>query len=325
MSKINYSNKKKNKDIIIVGPPRSGTTWIGKVLSANEGVKYVHEPDNERVKFLGYYYKKGLHRFSYLKKDSTNEGYLRIFTKALNKKYLFNEGHYNHAFYRATSLTKEKIENNLSGNGINDEKHPLGIELIQPFFNLFLLSDNRKTILKSVHACLSVPYLVKNLEVDVLVVIRNPLAVVSSYVRMKMLEANRHLYRHKRVWNDFIEPRKEKFNKLHTPLEMYGFQVGLLHYALKKYSEELGLTVVRYEEFYPNPKEKFKEIYDDYGLLWNNTVEEYIDALNKKGSGYNTNRNIKEQFFEFKNHLTKTQVAQIIKGYNVFENQFYSF
>jgi hypothetical protein len=40
-------NKINNNPILIAGLPRSGTTWVGEVISQAKDVRYVFEPDNE--------------------------------------------------------------------------------------------------------------------------------------------------------------------------------------------------------------------------------------------------------------------------------------
>src|SRR5438309_11762976 len=35
--------------VLIVGAPRSGTTWVGHALERAPGVIYVHEPDNDSL------------------------------------------------------------------------------------------------------------------------------------------------------------------------------------------------------------------------------------------------------------------------------------
>ena len=42
--------KKSSQPIIISGSPRSGSTWIGRVLSQHPETKYVHEPFNVGIK-----------------------------------------------------------------------------------------------------------------------------------------------------------------------------------------------------------------------------------------------------------------------------------
>ena len=53
------------RPILIVGLPRSGTTWIGQVLSSADRVEYVYEPDNERRSVLAWICKSEMHRFPY--------------------------------------------------------------------------------------------------------------------------------------------------------------------------------------------------------------------------------------------------------------------
>jgi len=37
--------------VLVVGPPRSGTTWIARALAASDGARYVHEPDGDNEPF----------------------------------------------------------------------------------------------------------------------------------------------------------------------------------------------------------------------------------------------------------------------------------
>lgn len=265
-----------------------------------------------------------MHRFPYLPAKSKNKSFSKIFNNALERKQVFNDNLYNHYIYSLLGLTKEKIEGELGNDGFNNESRNLKLNVSSTLVKSLSVPDKRRKIVKTVHAVLSIPYLNQKLDALFIIIVRNPLAVVSSYVRINMPDADRYLYKHPKVWNDFIKPYEEKFNELTTPLEFYGFQIGLFHHVLKKHVEENKLLLVKYEEFYPDPKIKFKKLYQQLGLKWTPRVEKVITQSNKAGKGYNTNRDIKKQFFDWQKHLTKEHIEQIKKGYNVFDNQFYT-
>ena len=72
--------------ILIVGLPRSGTTWVGEVLSSARNTYYVFEPDNEGLSPLAWLCKKDIHRFPYLvAKDESADYHLLWRRDALRK------------------------------------------------------------------------------------------------------------------------------------------------------------------------------------------------------------------------------------------------
>ena len=72
-----------SSQILILGTPRSGTTWLFEVLSGAPGVTAVMEPDNEKVSFLGRYYKPHLPRFPTLQPGDEDATYLALWQQAM--------------------------------------------------------------------------------------------------------------------------------------------------------------------------------------------------------------------------------------------------
>ena len=67
-----------SQPILLVGIPRSGSTWAGKVLASADGGRYCHEPDNEKLYPLAYVLKRDLHRFPYLPASCEHKGYQNL-------------------------------------------------------------------------------------------------------------------------------------------------------------------------------------------------------------------------------------------------------
>lgn len=64
--------------ILVAGVPRSGTSWVAKVLSFNKSIKLINEPDNEHNNLIAYIYKQKLPRFPYLRPDAQKNGLFYI-------------------------------------------------------------------------------------------------------------------------------------------------------------------------------------------------------------------------------------------------------
>src|SRR5262245_13023972 len=67
-----------SQPILIVGLPRSGTTWVGEVFSSAHNTRYIFEPDNEGLSPLAWLYKKDIHRFPYLTSKDRSVGYHQL-------------------------------------------------------------------------------------------------------------------------------------------------------------------------------------------------------------------------------------------------------
>ena len=43
---MNSPDGERSRPILVTGAPRSGTTWVGRMLTLAPGVGYIHEPFN---------------------------------------------------------------------------------------------------------------------------------------------------------------------------------------------------------------------------------------------------------------------------------------
>ena len=66
------------KPIILFGLPRSGTTWVSQILTANDDWVYIHEPDNEKISPIAWIGKNNLHRFPYLTPQDIEEQFFHM-------------------------------------------------------------------------------------------------------------------------------------------------------------------------------------------------------------------------------------------------------
>ena len=74
------------KPILVTGSPRSGTTWVGRILSQSPSIGYIHEPFNIRKPPCGYKFAQFNYAFTYICKE--NESNLSdAFKKTLSFEY----------------------------------------------------------------------------------------------------------------------------------------------------------------------------------------------------------------------------------------------
>jgi hypothetical protein len=67
-----------NKPILLAGLPRSGTTWVGEIMSQADDVKYVFEPDNEKINAYAWLCKSGHHRFPHIEQSMSQDKFAEL-------------------------------------------------------------------------------------------------------------------------------------------------------------------------------------------------------------------------------------------------------
>ncbi|GAB4286131.1 MAG: hypothetical protein Kow0068_11660 [Marinilabiliales bacterium] len=311
-----------NKEtVLVIAPPRSGTTWIANVLTKNTDYEYVHEPDNELINFFGFYYKNGLERFPYIKEKSKFNKFFKIFCTSC-QFWIKTESNKNVFLNKLANVSKDKLEKQVKSTRHTYYKFKFWLKVV--FLLGWLIKKKKKKtpcLIKSVHAHLSLPAIVEYTNLKPLIIFRHPCAIIASMIRLKLPDIDRKLYENPQIWKDFIEPYKENFYKLNDEHEFYGFQVGLFHYVLNQYIKNFNYFYVKYEDFYPEPVTKFKEIFNHFGIEFTDETKNYIMSKNKKGVGFKTNRDISSQINQWQKELSKNQIEKIMKGYYVFPNQ----
>lgn len=98
--------KQSVKPVLVVGVPRSGSTWTARVLSQAPNAAYIHEPDNEFNNILGCYAKKDLSRFPYLKATSMDRAYYNLWKNVFYSDLIGNSTTTNVILYGLSELFK---------------------------------------------------------------------------------------------------------------------------------------------------------------------------------------------------------------------------
>jgi len=323
------------KPLLIVGTPRSGTTWTANILAQAPRTIHIHEPDNERTSYLGYLNKMYSHRMPYLNENHSNLEFYQLFDQAFNKVFPSANTQVNKVAFKFSGLNTRKVEKQIQRK-IRDIKH-LG-EVNQPYsnkasYNIFknlLYPDlkvfgNKRRIIKSVHSGLALQFLKKHFDFRLVIIFRHPANVVSSYLRMKSPDGNREIYHQPDFKNDYLRPFVNYFKELRNPLALMGFQMAIFYYYWEStVLKNKDTIVLEHEDLCVRAEEKFKKIYESLDLEWNNKVASYIQRHNKEGEGYEINRIARNELDKWKDKLTSAQIKEIQKGYSILPVRHYS-
>lgn len=157
MKKLNW--------IYVTGAPRSGTTFIGKILSTPWAVDYIHEPFNPDCGVPGIE-----QRYLYMRPSGSAlaEAYDPLIARIFDYRFSLRTG-----YYRNDSRLRKIAKRVIGSRG----PVYLALAKMNPF--------RQAAVIKDPVGCLLTAYLADNYGVKPVILIRHPVAFVASTVRLK--------------------------------------------------------------------------------------------------------------------------------------------
>ena len=299
--------------IFLFGVPRSGTTWLSRVLSASGSYALVHEPDNETNLFMGLVSKCGLPRFPYVRPSERKSRYQNLFKYAANDRLVHQTSKRNALMYRATRMSRRRTLALLASG----EDVCSAIKLPVYRISKHLLTKRRprkRVIVKSVHGVLSLPFLLKHVSFKPVIIQRNPLNIFSSYKAMEMPDQNRHFHRRTRLLADFdVEPLSSRGVSGDV---LAGYQLGVFNKVIDTYKEAYAdIHVIDYEEVMLDPYREIERICGALGIAYGDTIRSFLTQSFRRGKGYTTHRLPSEQRGVYKTRLSTAEMDAFEEGY----------
>lgn len=333
--------KTSNKDMIMVaGVPRSGTSWVSRILSMADSTTYYYEPDNEHNSLLGYIHKQDLHRFPYLRPQEEKNGLYTIYKNTLADRYMFD-------YSKGSLLIKKLLGVNLNstelevvrkchhldreknGKPLFSLRQRMKVQTVKSLFYLFQnFERHNKTkgipLIKSVHSILALPYLQSFFDMKTVLILRHPANIVSSHLRLDNQDIYRNIFCQDALVQDYLQPYIDEIKSLQDPLEKAGSQVAAFYHVLaQQLQNHPEWIVVNHEQFCREPLKEFHDLYNRLGLKWSEEVEEKISEMNRDGEGYTPARVAERQINKWKRELEPEQVKKIQRGYSTIKPSFY--
>lgn len=300
------------QNIILFGIPRCGSTWLSEVLTSKTGIRRVHEPDNEINSYFGLCHKIGLHRYPFLLENDQQSAFLQLFSLAFKRTVAEQTDWQNKFALKASGISREQLFQKTKETGIARNN---SILLNQIWLKLTTgKASSQRTLVKTVHAILAVPFLVDKLNCTAIVLNRHPLNIYSSYVNLDMPDGNRELFKNNRLLEYYeINPITDANNQ--TKDYLAGYQLGVFNKVIDSYKNIPNLVHVQYEEIISNPFEEVQQLFEKLNIEHTTEVEEFMKSKFTKGKGFDTNRDIKGHESIWKKRLTAKQSEEFLKGY----------
>jgi hypothetical protein len=297
--------------ILVIGGPRTGTTWVAEALSWGRGVVWINEPDNEWPDPFALRAKLPLGRFPILDEaDPDPTDYLELWRRAC-------------AGFRQSGpllALADRLENwpktrRDLWRALCDHANPRVAPWLRVLASLSRPPSKRSerdlAVVKSVHAALALEWVSARLRPRVLIVQRHPFNTIASWLEFGW--GGCYLDTHPKVRERFAGPWG--FPELaadRSLLSAVTWEVALfasvLHTAAREHPDWL---TVSHESLCIDPIGGFQRIYADLGLTWTEDAERFIRDSNRAGRGYETARIAAELPDRWKRRLTGDQIQEI--------------
>lgn len=283
--------------MLVVGVPRSGTTWVGRILAAALGTEALDEPDNHFVSPYAYRVKRRLGQGNYPRLRHGDEApefgtlWQRAFALETTRRGSGALGRARRLLSRHL-LQRERPEH-VTRTLIHSDRPRLGLRLAE----LCAVPEQpparaQAVVVKSVYSALSLEWVAALCAPRVVIVLRNPLNVLSSWLEMNWLDDD--------VLETLAAPLQEELAmRYRAPMPSADWsaiaRAAWLSGALTSTLSDLGALpgarmVVTHEQLCRAPQAGFRSLVDGFDLDWNPKAERLLTELNRPGRGYETTR-----------------------------------
>jgi len=250
--------------ILVTGAHRSGTTWVGKMIAASPEVAYISEP-------LNVHHRPGVLRvptknwYTYICEEN-QANFLPAFQDTIRFHY--------HSWLELGSLRSFKDV----GRMLRDLSWFAGGRF-----------RRAHALLKDPFAVFSAPWFAETLGCQIVIVVRHPLAFVSSLKRLNWDFDFRNLLAQPLLMRDYLEPFHDEMKaSLVTPKDIIaqGSLLWRMVYTVVAEFRELypKFWVVHHEDLSYQPEVEFRQLYADLGLAVTPKVRQALVNSSQSGN-----------------------------------------
>lgn len=247
--------------VLVTGLPRSGTSWVGKMLEASGELVYVNEPMNPAHppgRSPGVLDAEVEHYFHYICADN-EQRWRRAFADTLRLRYRpVHELRRNHRPYdlaRAAKYGMSFTQGRLTG---------------------------RRALLDDPYALFSTPWLVDRMNVVAVVLVRAPEALAGSWRNLGWQVDTTELLDQPLLMRDYLEPVRDELRRAASsadPLASIAAMWNAAACAVASFAADRpDIVVRRYEDISTRPLAEFEALYDRLALRWSERARSAVSA-----------------------------------------------
>ena len=297
---MSLENDPNLQPILVTGAHRSGTTWVGKTLTADPVRTYISEPLNINHP-RGIFKAEVLHWYTYIH-SGNEEAYLEAFQDTL--KFRYHHG--------------------LEIKHLSSIKDLLRLVRDTAVFSVSRALD-RRPLLKDPFAVFSVPWFRKRLNAQVVIMVRHPLPFVSSLKRLGWTFDFRNLLSQPELINKLPEDYQQEMRAFNGhPEDVIGQGILLwktIYSRVYEYqSQDSGIIILKHEDLSRNPMDGFACLFETLGLDFSPETKRYIQLTTRGSNPEELAKNNKHavqldsqaNLNNWKKRLTEKEIERII-------------
>ncbi|HYR29771.1 MAG TPA: sulfotransferase [Thermoanaerobaculia bacterium] len=247
--------------ILVTGPHRSGTTWIGQILATDPSTAYVHEPFSLLCR-PGIFRHRVPHWYFHVPAGSEPNGIGAAYADTLRFRYSYG------AELRALRTPRDAAR------------------MIRDVFrvNAARLGD-RRPLIKDPLALFSAEWIARTFGSAILVTSRHPVAFVSSLLRLGWRFDFANLEQQPELMDTLLAEVHEDIEcgrrlGANDHLVEAAYLWKILHHVIARYRETKPEWVfVRYKDLAADPLARFQEIFTRLGLTFSDHTRRRIEWL----------------------------------------------
>jgi hypothetical protein len=302
--------------VLVVGVPRSGTTWVAQILARGGHATYLEEPDNHLRFAYAFRAKRRLGARAYPSLAPGAAGAGLADYEALWRS-AFSVGAVTH------SSRKQALANGLVGRAGPKRvsaalagslaRHPdlaLAARIAEPERP----AESGPLVVKSVYAPLAAEWIASQHDVRVVSVLRSPLNVLSSWIALDWLPPSgpEVLSTLDPAIAEELADRYEAPPPVRSTLARAAWLIGVLTCALDEATRRNPAWArVVHEELCVAPGEEYPRVSERVGLPWTEEGDRALEAANRPGRGYETARVAADAREAWRDRLDEDQVTEI--------------
>ena len=297
------------RPVLVVGLPRSGTTWVQRLLAKTDSARTVYEPDNESVHAGARVAKRELGRFPVLGPASrAPAAYERLWSLALSG-VREEDRRSGRLAVRLVERAPESQRQLVSPPGIRMRT----AETLARVAHGAGRSVRGRPIVKSVHAAFAVEWIAARWDPVVVVVRRHPVSVIASLREIGMSDIDRRLDDDAAVRRGVLDPLGIRPPRTSRPLGRAAWQYGVLASALEaSASRHPGWVTVTHEDLCADPPARFRRLVETLGMRWSPACDGFLERSNGPGRGYQIRRVASDQRDRWRDRLPAAEMAEIL-------------
>ncbi len=296
------------RPIVIVGVPRSGTSWTMRVLGNAEGATTVLEPDSEDKWPAAIHAKRRLGRYPVLRPGDEAPAYRRLWSWT---------------FAGADEPRRSVLARHILGPGAEDRIYDGRLDPVTWLASTLARdpglgrSTDRpagapRIVAKSIHAQLAIDWIASQFDVDVVLLLRHPANVLASWMEINLKDSRYSTLENRPdIRARYVEPWGVPLPGP-DPVERMSWMIALLLAAIEEASTRHPDWHVRtHEQLCADPAGEFRRLSADLGLVWGERAEEFLVQHNTPGSGFAVKRVASELPDSWQRRLDDAQVSTL--------------